>query len=64
MTACPYCGKEMESGFVRANSNGGVVVAWTTKMTQFGLGDTIASGWPPYIDALRCADCKAILFRY
>ncbi len=64
---CPYCEKEMETGFL---GTGGNNLIWDTKThsliwTPSKQGFTLA--YRPtgaYVEAFHCKDCKTILCQY
>lgn len=62
---CPYCGKDMKGGFLRASGMYGAGVYWSTAGGWWDKDDMIRTSFRPVrIEAMRCTDCKAVLFRY
>ncbi len=64
---CPYCGKEMEKGYI--NSRDGIV--WRRKKSMAAAFDLLASDavdlgtrkplGESYVVVYRCADCRKFL---
>jgi hypothetical protein len=62
---CPYCAKEMEGGFFRAGGGIAGIIEWSRKDRFLTKVENLGHGMAPLrYDAFRCANCKAILFRY
>ena len=70
---CPNCGKEMESGYLRADAVGSstlvasVLLSWRDKgqwRGEFLKGKIGVFGAKMDIEANRCALCQLILFPY
>jgi len=66
-TACPKCGKAMQSGFVASKATR---LRWVdnpnTKTIFAGEQLTIPFSWwsAPSYEALRCAECGLVLMSY
>jgi hypothetical protein len=62
---CPVCSRELEKGYVHANRG----IYWDTKRHRIWAwsGEAVMSMWSwavPYASALRCKNCKIIVFHY
>ncbi len=67
---CPYCNKEMESGFIQCRDG----VTWTPKkqlipaLSVLGKGSlSLANGAadnPNTVYAFKCAECKKVVIDY
>lgn len=55
----------MKGGFLRASGMYGAGVYWSTAGGWWDKDDMIRTSFRPVrIEAMRCTDCKAVLFRY
>ena len=69
---CPYCGAEMECGFLQAGASHGIY--WLKHRTKYrppqqakgaeGLCEQDNLIQSPYIPASRCPKCKKVIFSY
>lgn len=69
---CPYCGAEMESGFLQAGAGHGIY--WLEHRAKYrppqqvkeaeGLCDRDNLMQSPYIPASRCPRCRKIILTY
>ena len=62
---CPICGQTFEKGYVHASRG----IYWDMKRHKFwgASGEAIKLMWSwniPYAPALRCRECKIIVFDY
>lgn len=67
---CPYCGKEMEMGYIQSRDG----VAWTPKKRCFPIlsglhKDTVslvngAGDYSECVYAYKCGDCKKVIIDY
>ncbi len=61
----PVLWKGYEGGFLRASGMYGAGAYWSTEGGWWDKDNMIKSSFRPVrIEALRCTDCKAVLFRY
>jgi len=59
---CPYCGREMEAGYIRG---GAPYLTWTDRKRISIFGGNILEGssflWGAHLPAFRCLGCELIM---